>query len=81
MSHASTWRLSLRKGKGEQRVMKVVASPSKGWPSSSPSWPNLLMVPLLNALLHIMYQLTMPGAGEAEASYQIFDSGIGDYKD
>ncbi|KAK9837579.1 hypothetical protein WJX74_000796 [Apatococcus lobatus] len=48
MSHASTWRLSLRKGKGDQRVMKVVASPSKG---------------------------------EAEASYQIFDSGIGDYKD
>ena len=30
MSHATTWRLSLRKGKGDQRVMKVVASPSRG---------------------------------------------------
>lgn len=28
MAHASTIRLSLRKGKGEQRVMKVVDSPN-----------------------------------------------------
>ena len=28
MAHASTVRLSLRKGKGEQRVMKVVDSPN-----------------------------------------------------
>jgi RecA/RadA recombinase len=28
MAHASTTRLSLRKGKGEQRIMKVYDSPS-----------------------------------------------------
>ena len=27
MAHSSTTRLSLRKGKGEQRLVKVVASP------------------------------------------------------
>ncbi|KAL3139027.1 Meiotic recombination protein dmc1 [Trebouxia sp. C0010 RCD-2024] len=48
MAHASTIRLSLRKGKGEQRVMKVVDSPN------------------------------LP---EGEASYQITNEGITDYKD
>lgn len=30
MAHASTIRLSLRKGKGEQRLMKVVDAPNLG---------------------------------------------------
>ena len=30
MAHASTVRLSLRKGKGEQRLMKVVDAPNLG---------------------------------------------------
>ncbi len=35
MAHASTIRLSLRKGKGEQRLMKVVDAPNLGKISKS----------------------------------------------
>ena len=98
MSHATTWRLSLRKGKGDQRVMKVVASPSKGVQthfdhrmqicdaaSTSCAAQQLYCSWLATAVLpaHVAQSLErissvlvrmkdLLGAGEAEASFQIF---------
>lgn len=71
MAHASTVRLSLRKGKGEQRLMKVVDAPNLGDSSYCLlgisllpySWPMVkqrcLTITFRGRLIHVVTQILL----------------------
>jgi meiotic recombination protein DMC1 len=65
LAHASTTRLSLRKGRGEQRICKIYDSPSL---AESEAVRDLILPPFVFIL--ILQQI-----------YQISDGGITDAKD
>jgi Rad51 len=82
LAHASTVRLSLRKGKGEQRVIKVV---------DHPSMRALFHCRILSLPVHrLSYEpgsqlssilIRWQSAAEDEASFAITNEGVNDYKD
>lgn len=93
MAHASTTRISLRKGKGEQRVMKVVDSPSMrewgGWLGRGEACLFCIVGALhrhSTASIQLPCSHTAPRAcprhtAEAEGSFALSTEGVVDYKD
>lgn len=82
LAHASTTRLLLRKGRGEERVAKIVDSPGKSVNVDKQSEPFTLAVSCKfrrrGLLLNIDLIVCYVDCPEREATYVITNGGIND---